>query len=137
MSNQNKFIILFDGVCNLCNTSVNFIIKKDKKNKFMFTSLQSDVAKKLLLQFNSKINDNNLDSIVLIKQNKIYYKSTAALIIGKELKFPYNLSFLFIIIPKFIRDFIYDVIAKNRYKWFGKKDTCIIPSEDELNRFLG
>ena len=137
MSNQNKFIILFDGVCNLCNTSVNFIIKKDKKNKFMFTSLQSDVAKKLLLQFNSKINDNNLGSIVLIKQNKIYYKSTAALIIGKELKFPYNLSFLFIIIPKFIRDFIYDVIAKNRYKWFGKKDTCIIPSEDELNRFLG
>lgn len=136
MNLQNKPIILFDGVCNLCNSSVNFIIKKDRKKIFKFTSLQSDVAKKLLLQIESKKFKNSLDSIALIKDNKIYYKSTAALIISKELQFPFNISFLFIIIPKFIRDFFYDVIAKNRYKWFGRNKTCRVPTKKEMGRFL-
>ncbi len=133
---QNKYIILFDGICNLCDSSVNFILKKDIKNIFLFASLQSDVAKKLLLQFNSKINKNNLNSIVLIKDNKIYFKSSAALIIAKELSFPYNLSYIFILIPKFSRNFIYDIIAKNRYKWFGKNNTCKIPTKETQNKFL-
>jgi len=136
MNNSNKLIILFDGVCNLCNTSVNFILKKDVHNKFLFTSLQSDAAKNLLLQFDDKIIKNNLDSILLIHKNKIYNKSTAVLYILKSLHFPYNLGFIFIIIPKFIRDYIYDVIARNRYKWFGRKETCRIPTKEELNKFL-
>lgn len=136
MNNSNKLIILFDGVCNLCNTSVNFILKKDVYNKFIFTSLQSDAAKNLLLQFNDKIIKNNLDSILLIYKNKVYNKSTAVLYILKNLHFPYNLGFIFIIIPKFIRDYIYDVIARNRYKWFGRKETCRIPTKEELNKFL-
>ncbi|HIP26708.1 MAG TPA: DUF393 domain-containing protein [Flavobacteriaceae bacterium] len=136
MNNSNKLIILFDGVCNLCNTSVNFILKKDVYNKFIFTSLQSDAAKKLLLQFNDKIIKNNLDSILLIHKNKVYNKSTAILYILRSLHFPYNLGFIFIIIPKFIRDYIYDIIARNRYKWFGRKETCRIPTKEELNKFL-
>ncbi|HIE45561.1 MAG TPA: DUF393 domain-containing protein [Flavobacteriaceae bacterium] len=136
MNNSNKLIILFDGVCNLCNTSVNFILKKDVYNKFIFTSLQSDAANKLLLQFNDKIIKNNLDSILLIHKNKVYNKSTAILYILRSLHFPYNLGFIFIIIPKFIRDYIYDIIARNRYKWFGRKETCRIPTKEELNKFL-
>ncbi|WP_372792156.1 thiol-disulfide oxidoreductase DCC family protein [Lutibacter sp.] len=131
---KGKSIILFDGVCNLCNSTVNFILKHDKKKQFIFTSLQSDAAKKILLQFPMKI--FNLDSIILIENGLIYEKSTAALKISKHLYNGYQLLYLFIILPKFIRDWIYNYIAKNRYNWFGKKDTCMIPSEEIKNRFL-
>ncbi len=133
---KNKSIILFDGICNLCNTSVNFIIKHDKKNRFLFASLQSDAGQELLLQFNSKKNLNKIDSIVLIVENKIYYKSTAALQIAKQLKFPYNLLIVLHIIPKCLRDYLYGFIAKNRYKWFGKQDTCKVPNNELLDKFL-
>lgn len=135
MNNFNgKSIILFDGVCNLCNSSVNFIIKHDKKKQFIFTSLQSDAAKEILLQFPTK--NLNLDSILLIEKEIIYEKSTAVLRISKELNIGYKLLYSLIIIPKFIRDWIYNIIAKNRYKWFGKKEQCMVPSPEIKNKFI-
>ena len=136
MYNSKKSLILFDGVCNICNSSVNFILKRDTKNTFLYTSLQSDVAKKLLLQYRIKIIKNNWDSVLLIQHNKVFDKSTAVLLILKNLSFPYNLSIVFMVIPKFIRDFFYDRIAKNRYRWFGKKETCMVPTKENLNKFL-
>jgi len=136
MSTKNKSIILFDGVCNLCNSSVDFVLKNDTNNRFIFASLQSDAAQQLLLQFKFKNDKNHLDRIILIENDKLFDKSTAALLVLKKLRFPLNLGVIFIIIPKFIRDYIYDIIAKNRYKWFGKKDTCRIPTKEEINRFL-
>ena len=131
---KNKSIILFDGVCNLCNSSVIFIIKQDKKAHFKFASLQSDAAKELLLQHNVK--KIKMDSIVLIENNEIHEKSTAALRISRKLNGGFKILYAFIIIPTFLRDWVYNYIAKNRYKWFGKKDYCMIPSEKLKHRFL-
>jgi len=131
---KGKSIILFDGVCNICNSSVNFIIKHDKKKQFVFTSLQSDAAREILLHFKSK--ELKLDSILLIDNKNIYEKSTAVLKIFKHLYGGYKLFYAFMIIPKFIRDWVYNYIAKNRYKWFGKKDKCMIPTEEVKSRFL-
>ena len=131
---KKKAIILFDGVCNLCNASVQFILKYDDKNQFLFAPLQSDAGRKLLLQFN--VENINLMSIVLIEDDKVYEKSTAVLRIGKKLRTPWNFLYLFIIIPKAMRDYIYYLIAKNRYKWFGKKDTCLPVSSEYKNRFI-
>ncbi|MBI9041394.1 thiol-disulfide oxidoreductase DCC family protein [Lutibacter sp.] len=132
---EGKSIIFFDGVCNLCNSSVNFIIKHDKKKHFLFASLQSDAAKEILLQYNSK--KIIFDSIILIEANKIYEKSTAALKIAKHLNNGYFLLYIFIVIPVFIRDYVYNYIAKNRYKWYGKKDSCMIPTKELKDRFIG
>ena len=135
MNNFNgKSIVLFDGVCNLCNSSINFIIKHDKKEQFLFASLQSDVAKEILLQFTSK--KINFDSIVLIEQEEFYEKSTAVLRILKHLGGRYKLLYCSVIIPKFIRDKLYDYIAKNRYKWYGKRESCMIPAAELKKRFL-
>jgi len=135
MKSKNiKSIILFDGICNLCNSSVQFVLKHDIKKKFLFASLQSDAAIKHLLQFNYKNKD--FDSIVLIEGNKIYNKSSAALRIAKELGLFWNVFYVFIILPKFIRDGIYDYIAGNRYKWFGKKNSCLFFVEEYKNRFI-
>ncbi|WP_456379501.1 thiol-disulfide oxidoreductase DCC family protein [Lutibacter sp.] len=135
MKNFNgNSIILFDGICNLCNSSVNFIIKHDTKEHFLFASLQSDAAKEILLQFSSK--KLNLDSIVLIENENIYEKSTATLRISKNLNGGYKILYFFIIIPKFIRDWVYNLIAKNRYKWFGKKEKCLLSTFEIKNRFL-
>jgi len=132
---QNKKIILFDGICNLCNTSVQYIIKRDGKKIYSFASLQSDITKKILSQFNQK-SFNNYDSIILIENEKVYYKSTAALRIAKNLSGLNKILYIFIIIPKPFRDFIYDFIAKNRYKWFGKKDNCMLPTPNMKSRFI-
>ena len=135
MNNFNgKSIILFDGICNICNSSVNFIIKHDKKKQFLFASLQSDAAKEILLHFKRK--KLNLDSILLIDNKNIHEKSTAALKISKHLSNGYQLLYHLIIIPLFIRDWLYDLIAKNRYKWFGKKENCMVPTFEIKNRFL-
>ncbi len=127
-------IILFDGVCNMCNASVNFIIDRDKANKFKFASLQSETGKNLLVKFQKDA--EKLDSVVLITQGKLYDKSSAALKIASMLPFPYPLSILFRVFPKALRDIVYDYIAKNRYKWFGKKDACRIPDAETKSRFL-
>lgn len=131
---KNNYIVLFDGVCNLCNSSVQFIIKHDKKELFLFASLQSDAAKEVLLQF--QIKKIEMDSILYIENGKIYSKSTAALKIAKHLNSPINWFYTFIAIPKFIRNSIYNFISKNRYKWFGKKEKCMIPSPEINHRFL-
>lgn len=131
---KNKLIVLFDGVCNLCNSSVNFIINHDKKTQFLFASLQSDAAKEILLQFPSK--KVNFDSIVLIEQEKFYDKSTAVIRILKHLGGRYKLLYCFIIIPEFIRDMPYNYIAKNRYKWYGKRESCMVPTAELKKRFL-
>ena len=135
MNNFNgKSIVLFDGVCNLCNSSVNLIIKNDKKAQFLFASLQSDVAKEILLQFPSK--KINFDSILLIEHNKLYEKSTAVVRILRHLGGGYKLLSCMVIIPKFIRDPLYDYIAKNRYRWYGKRESCMIPAPELKKWFL-
>ncbi|CAN5416177.1 DUF393 domain-containing protein [soil metagenome] len=127
-------IILFDGVCNFCNSSVNKIIKHDKKNKFKFAALQSEIGKKILEEYN--IDSSKIDSIILIENKKAYIKSTAILRISKQMGSLYPLAYSFIITPAFIRNIVYDFIAKNRYKWFGKKDSCMIPTAEVRSRFI-
>ena len=127
-------IILFDGVCNFCNSSINFVIRNDKKNYFRFVPLQSAKGIALLNQY--AIDPLLTDSFVLIENNKAYTKSTAALRVCKHLNSLYSLLFLLIIVPPFIRNLVYDYIARNRYRWFGKKETCMIPTEEVRSKFL-
>ncbi len=129
---MNQSIVFFDGVCNLCSGSVQFIIRHDKRNKFRFSSLQGDLASKTLSGNAIK----HLDSIVLRQNNKLYTRSTAALKIAAGLSFPINLLYIFIIVPPFIRNFVYDYIAKNRYRWFGKMEACWLPSPELKSKFI-
>jgi predicted DCC family thiol-disulfide oxidoreductase YuxK len=131
---NSKSVVLFDGVCNLCNSSLNFIISNDKKAHFLFASLQSDAAKEILLQFPEK--KINFNTIVLIDQGKYYEKSTAVARICKRLDGLYKFLYFMVIIPKFIRDGLYNFIAKKRYKWYGKREKCRIPAPELRNRFL-
>ncbi len=130
----NQDILLFDGVCNLCNGAVNFIIDRDPAGKFKFAALQSDFGQEQLEKLG--FNKEDFDSLVLLSQDKVYKKSTAALKIAKKLNGLYPLLYAFIIIPPFIRHAIYDLIARNRYKWFGKQDSCRIPTPDLRARFV-
>jgi len=131
---DEKPIILFDGVCNFCNGSVNFLIRQDKKNVFRFAALQSQTAQKLLPQY--KKQKKGFESFVLMQDGKAYEKSSAALKVLKKLPWYWKWAQVFWIVPKFIRDGVYDVIARNRYKWFGKKEECMIPTSEVRNRFL-
>lgn len=126
-------IVLFDGQCNVCDKSVQFILKRDKEGYFRFASLQSETGIKLLKQNNLPI---DIDSFVLVENNKVYMKSTAALKVSKNLDGIWKLLYVFIIVPKPIRDKCYEFFAKNRYKWFGKKETCMIPTPEIRKRFL-
>lgn len=133
---KNKQLILFDGVCNLCNSSVLYVIKRDKKDKFLFAPLQSDTGKEIISNFN--IDTQKIDSILLYNPEKhtITYKSSAALHIAKRLGFPLNLMALFMIVPPFIRNWVYDYIAEHRYRWFGKKEVCMIPTPELQSKFM-
>ncbi|MBO6881471.1 DCC1-like thiol-disulfide oxidoreductase family protein [Winogradskyella sp.] len=133
---QNKQLILFDGVCNLCNSSVQYVIKRDDKNVFLFAPLQSEIGESIIDTFN--IDTNKTDSILLYnpKTNSIKQKSSAALGIARHLGFPLNLLVVFYIIPPFIRNWVYNYIAKNRYKWYGKKDDCMIPTPELKSKFI-
>lgn len=136
---EETHIILFDGVCNLCNGAVQFVIKRDPKKIFKFASLQSDVGQSLLKQFGlpyQGIHSNALQSFVYIQNGKCYIRSSAALHVARKLKGAWKLLYIFMIVPKFIRDFVYNTIAKNRYKMFGKKESCMIPSPDIKAQFL-
>ncbi|PWU67697.1 MULTISPECIES: thiol-disulfide oxidoreductase DCC family protein [Gracilibacillus] len=128
-----KKVILFDGVCNFCNHSVQFIIKHDPKQKFQFASLQSKIGEQFKKDYHIP---HHIDSIVLIDEEKAYTKSTAALRIAKELKGLYKGLYVLLIIPKPIRDKIYQIVAKNRYRWFGKRTSCMIPNPEDKQRFL-
>lgn len=127
-------ILLFDGVCNLCNKTVQFIIRADKKELFKFTSLQSTTGQRLLTKV--KLPTSHFDSIVMIDEGKVYTKSTAALTVCKKLGGIWLFLYPLILIPKPFRDGIYQLIAKNRYKWFGKSNDCMLPSPDIKKRFL-
>ena len=132
---QHKQLVLFNGVCNLCDASVQYIIKHDKSDIFLFTALQSEVGQQIIKEFN--IDTNKIDSIILYSnEHGISYKSTAALKIASKLGFPRNLLSVFLIIPGIIRNWVYDYIAKNRYKWYGKKEECMIPTPDLKSKFL-
>jgi predicted DCC family thiol-disulfide oxidoreductase YuxK len=132
---SNKKIILFDGVCNLCNSAVQFIIKRDRKDIFRFVALQSNVGIAICNYIG--VDPTKMDSIILYEPGKAYhYKSEAALKIASHLGFIYSLSVVFKIIPIGIRNSIYDFIAKNRYRWFGKKDQCMIPTPELKTKFL-
>ncbi|GAB2532838.1 thiol-disulfide oxidoreductase DCC family protein [Gracilibacillus alcaliphilus] len=128
-----KKIILFDGVCNFCNSSVQFIIKRDPKQHFQFAAIQSDVGQQLLVNY--QIPDN-VDSLLLIEADDYYIESTAALRIARSLHRLYPLCGLFLWIPRFIRDPIYRWIAKNRYRWFGQQAQCMIPRPEDQRRFI-
>lgn len=127
-------IVLFDGVCNFCNTSVQFMIKRDVKDLLRFAPLQSEVGKLLIEKY--QINISEIDSVIIIENDKPYYYSTAALKIAKKLSGFYPLLYSFIFIPSFIRNPIYKWVARNRYKWFGKKDSCMIPTPEVRKKFL-
>ena len=132
---ENKKIILFDGVCNLCDSMVNYIIKKDKKDIFRFVALQSDLGQEILKHIG--INSREIDSIVLYEPGMAYYyKSSAAIEIAKNLGGVFNFGVIFKIIPSALRNPIYDYIARNRYKWYGKKDQCIVPTPELKAKFL-
>ena len=129
-----KSIIFFDGVCNLCNTSIDFVIQRDKNDHFLVGALQESFSKQILSKFD--VREGYLDSIVLVEDGEIYYKSTAALKIARNLSGLWPTFYVFILIPKFLRDPIYDWIGANRYRWFGKKNSCRIASPEENAKFL-
>jgi predicted DCC family thiol-disulfide oxidoreductase YuxK len=132
---KNKKIILFDGVCNLCEKSVQLIIKNDKNDNFRFVALQSELGEKIINYIN--IDRSKTDSIILYEPGyAYYYKSKAAFRIAIYLGGFYSIISLFRFFPVFLTDGIYDYIAKNRYKWYGKKDQCMIPTKGILNKFL-
>ena len=131
---DTKPILLFDGYCNLCNNSIKFILKHEKKTDLYFSSLQSDNGIELLKRHH--INPNEIDSLILIQNNTAYSKSSAALRLTPYLKGLYPLLYALLIVPPFIRNAVYDYVARNRYKWFGKSDSCMMPDKDLVKRFL-
>jgi len=131
--NENP-IILFDGVCNFCNGAINFVLKQDKKDVFRFAPLQSEAGQKLLQQYN--LSTAEFDSFVLIDNGKVYKKSAASLRVMNKLPWYWKEAQILRIIPTAFRDAIYDFIARNRYKWFGKKEQCMIPTPEMRSRFL-
>lgn len=130
-----KAVVLFDGVCNLCNGAVDFIISQDVKGRFLFASLQSEAGQELLKHYG--LPGDQFDSMVLLKDNKLYKRSTAALEIAGELPHAWSLLSVFKLIPVPLRDAIYNFIARNRFRFWGKKSTCRLPTPKEQSHFLG
>ncbi len=133
-NSEIKRIIFFDGVCNLCNSSVNFIIDRDPEGKFKFASLQSDLAQNLLPNF--AIDPSELESFVFYENDRVYRRSRAVLEIVRRMRRAWPLLYFFIVIPGFLRDPIYNFIARNRYKWFGRQDACRMPTPELASRFM-
>ena len=129
-----EHVIAFDGVCNLCNGAVQFVINHDKAVKFRFTALQSAVGQRILQENNLPQNDFN--SFIYLREQKLYQRSTAALYMLKDLGGVWSLLYGFMIFPRFIRDGVYDLIARSRYSWFGRRDSCMIPTAELRARFL-
>ena len=132
--NESHPVVLFDGVCNLCNSSVQFIIRRDKKDRFRFAPLQGTTGQALLQKHG--LPADSFNSFILAEGDKIYTHSTGALRMLKGLGFPWSLAYGFIIVPRFIRDGVYNAVARNRYKWFGKQESCMIPTPELKKKFL-
>ncbi len=126
-------IVLFDGVCNFCNGAVNFIIKHDDKKRFKFAPLQSEIGMQLRAKYDI---GEDVDSIILVENDKAYLHSTAGLRVAKTLGGIWSLGYAFIIVPAFMRDWAYRVFARNRYKLFGRQDACMLPTAEVRERFL-
>ncbi|MFO0573670.1 MAG: thiol-disulfide oxidoreductase DCC family protein [Polyangia bacterium] len=134
-------VVLFDGVCNFCNGAVNFIIDRDPAGRFRFAALQSEAAQALLAEKGRTLPPGDPDTVILLEtdergETRLYERSTAALHIAAGLRFPWNLFYALILVPRPVRDFFYRLIAKNRYRWFGKRDACRIPTPELRARFL-
>ncbi len=130
----NYEIILFDGVCNFCNASINFVIDHDSEKHFKFAPLQSEIGQEILTKFHK--NTEDFDSVILLKDNQLYEKSEAALEITKHLSGFWKYLSIFKVLPTFFLNFFYDIVAKNRYKFFGKSETCRMPTAELRERFL-
>ena len=126
-------VILFDGVCNFCNGAVNFIIRHDGEKKFKFAPLQSEIGQRMQVKYGI---GEDVDSIILVENDKAYTNSTAGLRVAKGLGGIWSLGYVFIIVPTFIRDYLYRLFAKNRYRLFGRQDACMLPTPDVRERFL-
>jgi predicted DCC family thiol-disulfide oxidoreductase YuxK len=126
-------IILFDGICNFCNSSVQFIIKRDPTGYFKFASLQSETGQQLLKQYGVK---KEIDSLIVIEKQNVYIKSSAALQICRKLTGFWRFFSVLRVFPPIVRDYLYDIVAKNRYNWFGKRDSCMLPTAEMKKRFL-
>ncbi len=131
---MSQKIVLFDGFCNLCSSSVQFILKRDTRNQFFFGSLQGKAGQQYLAKY--KLPADNLHSFMLVEDDKLYRRSTAALRVLRHLGGGWSLLYAFIVIPAFIRNAVYNWIARNRYKWFGKKEECWIPTAALKAKFL-
>jgi predicted DCC family thiol-disulfide oxidoreductase YuxK len=127
-------IILFDGVCNVCDASVNWIIRRDRRGRFRFAALQSPAGERL--QREHGLDPTVLDTMIFLEGGRVYSRSTAALRIVRGLGFPYSLAYPLVVFPRPIRDLVYDAFARRRYGWFGRKDECMIPSAEVRERFL-
>jgi predicted DCC family thiol-disulfide oxidoreductase YuxK len=127
-------VLLFDGVCNLCNASVLFVIRRDRRNYFRFASLQSEAGQALLEGFHLPANE--FETFVLVEDGRCFVRSTAALRVVRRLNGLWPLLYTFILIPRPIRDFFYDLIARRRYRWFGKREACMVPKPELQSRFL-
>lgn len=132
--NSDKAIVLYDGVCHLCDTTVQYLIKFDKKDKLRFASQQSEIGEAILRKFNRPATRN--DTVVLVYKDKVYERSSAFLKTAIVLGFPYSILSLFYIFPRPIRDGVYNFIANNRYQWFGKYSACKVPAEKDKQKFL-
>jgi predicted DCC family thiol-disulfide oxidoreductase YuxK len=133
-ADENSPIILFDGVCNLCEYSVQFIITRDPRGMFKFAPLQSEAGQSLLNRHG--ISTDDLSTFVLLENGRVFNRSTAALRVVKRLGWPWPVLFVFMAVPGPIRDAVYDFIARNRYQWFGKKEQCMVPTQEVRARFL-
>ena len=129
-------MLLFDGVCNLCSASVRFVIAHDRRERFQFASLQSDAGKELMRAHGVATPEGDPSSMILIDGGRVYQRSDAALGIAKRLGFPWSLALIAYVVPRFVRDALYDFVARHRYRWFGKKDACMVPTPELRARFL-
>lgn len=128
------FYVLFDGVCNLCNGTVQFIIRNDRRGRFRFAALQSEAGRELLLQY--QLPEKALNTVVLIAGGRAFTRSTAALEIARRLDGAWPICYAAVALPRFLRDSAYNFIARNRYRWFGKQEACMMPSPELKQRFL-
>ena len=131
---ESENILLFDGICNLCNGAVRFVIKRDPDRKFKFAALQSVTGMQWLAKFGLPV--EGADSFVLVQRNRVYLRSSAVLRVLKEIGGIWKLFYVFMIIPKPIRDFFYNLVARSRYRIFGKQEFCMVPTPDLQDRFL-
>jgi len=127
-------VIFFDGVCNLCNNAVDFIVRRDRRRSFRYGSLQSPQAQYILARHQFDV--RNMDTMVLLKNNRLYFRSDAILEICRDLPWPWNWAVVFKVLPRAFRDMVYRWISRNRYGWFGQRDTCRVPTPEERSLFL-